>query len=89
MITEEHGIQKDGVFLPDDPSIADLQLERINVYFNEAHGGRYVPRSIMVDLEPGTMNTIRASEFGGLFKPDNFIFGLALGPYYCYEESNL
>ena len=24
---------------------SDLQLERINVYFNEATGGRYVPRA--------------------------------------------
>lgn len=55
--------------------MADLQLERMSVYFSEAHGGRYVPRSVMIDLEPGTMNTIRASEFGDLFKPDNFVFG--------------
>ena len=39
----------------DDPPFAplsigdsDLQLERINVYFNEATGGRYVPRAILV-----------------------------------------
>jgi tubulin beta len=29
-----------------------LQLERINVYYNEATGGRYVPRAILMDLEP-------------------------------------
>ena len=29
---------------------SDLQLERINVYFNEASGGRYVPRAILMDL---------------------------------------
>ena len=27
--------------------------ERINVYFNEATGGRYVPRAVLMDLEPG------------------------------------
>ena len=32
---------------------SDLQLERINVYFNEATGGRYVPRAVLMDLEPG------------------------------------
>jgi hypothetical protein len=31
---------------------SDLQLERINVYYNEATGGRYVPRAILMDLEP-------------------------------------
>ena len=29
---------------------SDLQLERVNVYFNEASGGRYVPRAILMDL---------------------------------------
>lgn len=30
--------------------LSDLQLERVNVYFNEASGGRYVPRAILMDL---------------------------------------
>ena len=49
---------------------SDLQLERINVYFNEATGGRYVPRAILMDLEPGTMDSVRAGPFGQLFRPD-------------------
>jgi tubulin beta len=52
-----------------------LQLERINVYFNETAGGRYVPRAILTDLEPGTMDSVRAGPFGLLFRPDNFITG--------------
>lgn len=39
-------------------------------------GGKYVPRSLMVDLEPGTMDSIRGSPYGALFKPDNFIYGI-------------
>ena len=38
---------------------SDLQLERINVYYNEASGGKYVPRAVLVDLEPGTMDSVR------------------------------
>jgi len=38
-------------------------------------GDKYVPRSILVDLEPGTMDAARASPIGQLFRPDNFIFG--------------
>merc|ERR1712157_329464 len=49
--------------------------ERINVYYNEATGGRYVPRAILMDLEPGTMDSVRAGPFGQLFRPDNFVFG--------------
>jgi tubulin beta len=50
-------------------------LERINVYYNEATGGRYVPRAVLMDLEPGTMDSVRAGPFGQLFRPDNFVFG--------------
>ena len=38
-------------------------------------GGKYVPRAVLVDLEPGTMDSVRSSTFGQLFRPDNFIFG--------------
>lgn len=80
---------------------SDLQLERLNVYYNEAAGesffhsftpirgsgedpgspspprsqlrstrpaGKYVPRAVLVDLEPGTMDSIRAGPLGGLFR---------------------
>ncbi|ORX84209.1 alpha-beta tubulin [Basidiobolus meristosporus CBS 931.73] len=62
-ISAEHGIDKDGAYVGD----SDLQLERIDVYYNEAAHGKYVPRAVLVDLEPGTMDNIRASELGTLF----------------------
>lgn len=37
---------------------------------------KYVPRSILVDLEPGTMDSVRSSKIGPLFRPDNFIHGM-------------
>ena len=51
VIADEHGIDPTGTYHGD----SDLQLERINVYFNEATGGRYVPRAVLMDLEPGTI----------------------------------
>ena len=36
---------------------------------------RYVPRAVLVDLEPGTMDSIRSGVMGDLFRPDNFVFG--------------
>nr|WQA41796.1 tubulin beta-2C chain [Paramoeba perurans] len=51
------------------------ELERINVYFTEADAGRYVPRSVLVDLEPGVIDTIQGTPYGDLFRPDNFVFG--------------
>ena len=62
---------------------SDLQLERIEVYYNEAQGlspeakargeklvsgGKFVPRSILVDLEPGTMDSVRSGPYGGIFR---------------------
>ncbi|THG11395.1 hypothetical protein TEA_018504 [Camellia sinensis var. sinensis] len=74
VICDEHGIQPDGHYKVDGAP-SDLQLERINVYFNEASGGRYVPRAVLMDLEPGTMDSIRSGPYGQIFRPDNFIFG--------------
>ncbi|KAI2801922.1 Tubulin beta-2A chain [Blomia tropicalis] len=71
VISDEHGIDPTGSYHGDSP----LQLERINVYYNEASGGKYVPRAILLDLEPGTMDSVRSGVFGSLFRPDNFIFG--------------
>ena len=70
-MSQEHGIQGDGTYAGDN----DNQLQRINVYFHEGQGGRYVPRAVLTDLEPGTMDAIRAGPFGGVFRPDNFVFG--------------
>ncbi|XP_030645955.1 tubulin beta-2b chain isoform X5 [Chanos chanos] len=71
VISDEHGIDPTGTYHGD----SDLQLDRINVYYNEASGGKYVPRAVLVDLEPGTMDSVRSGPFGQVFRPDNFVFG--------------
>uniref|UniRef100_A0A3B3Z760 Tubulin/FtsZ GTPase domain-containing protein n=1 Tax=Periophthalmus magnuspinnatus TaxID=409849 RepID=A0A3B3Z760_9GOBI len=70
VISDEHGIDPTGTYHGD----SDLQLDRINVYYNEASGGKYVPRAVLVDLEPGTMDSVRSGPFGQVFRPDNFVF---------------
>lgn len=47
---------------------SELQLERIDVYYNQASGGKYVPRAILLDLEPGTMDSVRAGPYGQIFR---------------------
>ncbi|EAT43521.1 AAEL005084-PA [Aedes aegypti] len=69
-ISDEHGINPTGMYQGNN----DLQLERIDVYYSEANGYRYVPRAVLVDLEPGTMDSVRQSPYGDLFRPDNFVF---------------
>ena len=71
MVSDEHGIERDGLY----KGTNDMQLERISVYYNEIGSNKYVPRAVLVDLEPGTMDSVRSGPLGGLFRPDNFIFG--------------
>jgi len=70
-LNKEHGIGRDGKYAGNNPQ----QLERIEVYYNQNGKERYIPRAVLVDLEPGVIDTIRSSEYGSLFRPDNMVFG--------------
>lgn len=70
-ISGEHGIGADGVYGGEE----DIQRERLNVYYSEAAANKYVPRAVLVDLEPGTMDAVKGGPYGELFRPDNFVFG--------------
>ena len=75
IITDEHGLDSQGVPEKDQN---EIQAERLDVYYTETdvhHGSRYIPRAVLVDLEPGTMDAIRGGPNGALFKPDNYCFG--------------
>ena len=71
VVCDEHGIDPTGRYT----GTSDLQLERVNVYYNEASCGRFVPRAVLMDLEPGTMDSVRTGPYGQIFRPDNFVFG--------------
>ncbi|KAI5055151.1 hypothetical protein GOP47_0030296 [Adiantum capillus-veneris] len=71
VVCTEHGIGPTGTYKGE----SDVQLERVNVYYNEASCGRYVPRAVLMDLEPGTMDSVRTGPYGQIFRPDNFVFG--------------
>ncbi|GFO50323.1 tubulin beta chain [Plakobranchus ocellatus] len=73
VICDEHGIDPLGTFHGE----SDLQMERMNVYFDESTGGRFVPRAILIDMEPGPLDQVRGSPYGHVFSPDNFIAGRA------------
>ena len=57
-----HGIGGDGEYCGD----IDAQLDRINVFYHEASGGKYVPRTVFFDA-------VRASPLGELFRPGNLV----------------
>ncbi|XP_063688158.1 tubulin beta chain-like [Bolinopsis microptera] len=70
-ISKEHGIDKDG----QHDGVNDVMLNRADVYWNRASQGRFVPRSVIVDLEPGTIEAVKGSEWGRIFNPSNYIHG--------------
>ena len=64
----EHGIDAEGVLQHPDNSLDD----RKDIFFYEADDGRYVPRSIFIDLEPGVLLSVR-QECPKLYNPENFL----------------
>ena len=68
-LNAEHGLDSEGRFCGDN----SLQQERINVFYTEGAGERYVARAVLVDLEPGPVERLRNSALGGIFRPDNFV----------------
>jgi tubulin beta len=39
----------------------DAHLDRINVFYRKALGGKYVPRAVLFDLEPGVIGAVDLS----------------------------
>ena len=62
-----HGGDGDGEYCCDN----DAQFDHINVFYHEASGGKYVPRTVL--FEPGMIGAVRASPLGELFRPGNLV----------------
>jgi len=85
-VTREHNLAEKTMKWTASGDVADAdgdglpdELEKIDVYFratsNEPQTTKWVPRAVLVDLEPGTMDVIKAQPLGPAFKPDNLCFG--------------
>ncbi|RMJ26535.1 hypothetical protein PHISP_02582 [Aspergillus sp. HF37] len=70
-ILGEHALDSQGHYYGSE----DQEMDKVDVYFNEVDHRKYVPRSVLVDLEPGTIDAVRGGPNGELFRPDNYVSG--------------
>ena len=67
----EHDIQPDG-FLDAGKTKLD---ESSSTFFSETGMGKYVPRTVFVDLEPSVVDEVRSGPYQQLFHPASLISG--------------
>ncbi|KAF1981430.1 tubulin-domain-containing protein [Aulographum hederae CBS 113979] len=68
----EHGLGFDG---KPDPEKVDHDTGATETFFTETGSGKYVPRSIFVDLDPSPIDEIRTGTYKSLFHPELLISG--------------
>jgi tubulin beta len=57
VVCDEHGFGGSGEYCGNN----DAHLDRINVFYHEASGGKYVTRAVLVDLKPGVIGAVALS----------------------------
>ena len=65
----EHGIQPDG-FIPQENATDNTSF---STFFSETGNGKYVPRTVFVDLEPTVVDEVRTGTYRQLFHPGKYI----------------
>lgn len=69
----EHGLTKDGRPNPEAKDLHDSG--ELDTVFTETGSGKYVPRSVFVDLDPSPIDEVRNGEYRQLFHPGLLISG--------------
>ncbi|KAI9819725.1 MAG: gamma-tubulin [Thelocarpon impressellum] len=70
-LCQEHGISQDG-------NLEDFATEggdRKDVFFYQSDDTRYIPRAILLDLEPRVINGIQTGAYKNIYNPENFYVG--------------
>ncbi|KAJ5247580.1 hypothetical protein N7468_002563 [Penicillium chermesinum] len=70
-LCQEHGISQDG-------NLEDFASEggdRKDVFFYQSDDTRYIPRAILLDLEPRVLNNIQSGPYRNIYNPENFFIG--------------
>uniref|UniRef100_A0A1A9V1B2 Tubulin gamma chain n=2 Tax=Glossina TaxID=44049 RepID=A0A1A9V1B2_GLOAU len=63
----EHGISPNGVL----EDFATDGVDRKDVFFYQADDDHYIPRAVLLDLEPRVIHTIMSSPYAKLYNPEN------------------
>eukprot|EP00053_Salpingoeca_punica_P004801 m.51006 g.51006 ORF g.51006 m.51006 type:complete len:462 (-) comp12950_c0_seq1:580-1965(-) len=63
----EHGIRPDGIL----EEFATDGNDRKDVFFYQADDEHYIPRAVLVDLEPRVIERIQNSPYANLYNPEN------------------
>ncbi|KAL4869777.1 hypothetical protein BDV12DRAFT_208280 [Aspergillus spectabilis] len=67
----EHGISQDGNL----EEFATEGGDRKDVFFYQSDDTRYIPRAILLDLEPRVLNAIQSGPYKNIYNPENFFIG--------------
>ena len=70
-LCREHGISEEGLL----QDFATDGTDRKDVFFYQADDDHYIPRALLMDLEPRVINGIQNSAWKNLFNPENFFIG--------------
>ncbi len=70
----EHGINPDGTKMEGYKS-EHQQADSCGTFFSHSGNGKYVPRSLYIDLEPSVIDEVRTGAYSKLFHPDQLING--------------
>eukprot|EP01084_Bolivina_argentea_P116497 206974_1 len=86
MLCTEHNIP-----LNDECKVTPTDSNKLHVYFNEEKNNKqYRARSCIVDLEPETIDNIKASNIASLYNPNNMLCGSksdTYNPYYAWPTA--
>ena len=70
LIREEHGVDSSGHLVDSSPE----RTYGLHRFFQETSEYLYQPRSLLIDLEPSSLDCIRGSTEGRLYSPDQYLF---------------
>ena len=66
-LCQEHGINHEGLL----EEYATSGDDRKDVFFYQADDEHYIPRALLIDLEPRVIHSIQTSNYASLYNPEN------------------